>query len=581
MNAVAHLAGLLARSQAQAEPWPTDATASAMDRLDAAIARLAERARAGSGCREPVDLQREAVQRFWETRRLETLRDGRLVAFGLGLEIAPGRGCVLDDPLRLEAVLQATDGWRGEPRRYRRCFQGLAWSYFNAPAPDAATPTVGWRRLREHLLQRLPATRDPGGDPDWVRLLAAHPSLFGASPCEDFVAPLLRGERAALDALCAHLDIGAGSWFRRELVAAQVRRAVGLDHDGFVAALPSMLALLDGDPFRDDGLALLLQRYLQLPRPPLHAGLRDALTAAWGPAARPLDALRWSGAGDAGRKLVGDWQNAHLIDTFFGDAGRRRAAFWKRYLGSIATLDLAGCPVPQDPAEDPVVAAAGGRVRALAEGEAAPVRGGALVLAIGCARLVAFADPAEPAWAYDRRGAEPFDLDRPLGTVLDGTNSLRRSDRALCLAHRDGVDGWRQWEQHFEAALRARFGIRTGAAVPCDAAGFIDLSDADAAMDAVSTEAEAAPAERHGERHGEDVHWQTAEAMSVPYSRTDLEVLARVHGLGLLPPVPGRFRARVAAAGVDARIERVLLRWGFVRDEAGDWARPNAAAPSR
>ena len=573
MSALAHLAALLVQAGATPDP-ARSGPAAALGQLDEVIERLQRRARAGSTCREPIDRQRAAVQRFRETRRLETLRETRWVAFGLGLELVPGEGCLLGDSTRLASVLEAADGWVAQPRRYRRIYQGLLWSYFNAAPADRAGPGANRGRLAAYLLRRLPAIRDGHQDPDWVRTLATHPSLFGDSPCEDFVAPLLHGDRSGLDALCAATDIGAASWFLRELVQAQVRRVAALYHEGFLAALPAMLALLQADAWRDDGLALLLERHARLPQPVLHVELRDALTHAWGHAARPRHRLRWDGVAEATRKRVLDWQNARVIEQFFGAAEDRRAAFWLRYVASIRALDLAlPDPLPEPP---PPVAQGAGRdlLRSLHEAGGGAPSESALVLTIGCARFVVFAGPAEPLWAYDLRGVAPFDLDAPLRAAPDAPNSLRRSGRAVCLAHQDGVDGWRQWEQRFEATLKDKFGIRVGAATAHDPARFIDLSDHDAGADAAAAPDDiVSSAAWHVPSHREDVHWQTAEALSVPYSRPDLEVLARVHGLTLLPPVPGRARARVAARRVDARIAGVLSRWGFERDEAGDWGR--------
>lgn len=569
MSAVAHLASLLARSQAAVDPAGMD-PAPATEGLDALIARLASKVSAGSSAREPVDLQREVVQRFWDTRRLETLRDARLVAFGLGLPAGPGGISVLEDPGRLDAFLQAADGWLANPRWFRRCYQGLVWSYFNAAREDGRAENANWLRLRDYLLRRVDATRDRQSNPDWVNTLDAHRSLFGESPCQDFVAPLLRGERQGLDALCAQLGIAESSWFLRELLQAQVIAATRLGDPEFIESLPAMLAMLaGGSAWRDAGMTLLLERYAQMPQPDLHAGLRDAVVQAWGCPWKPVDALRWDGIGEPARKLAGDWLRAHLLDRFFapmGQSGARRAAFWKRYVQSILAL---GWAVP-DPAN--AHEAARGVVTPICDGAAGDA---AIVLTIGCARLVAFADPDEGVWAYDLRRTAPCDMDRPVAIGLDMPNSLRRADRDLLLVHEDGLGGWRQWEQSFEAALKDRFGIRVGAPVATDGSEFVDLSDGTRGMIPEPSDASGGipGGAWHAASNGEDVHWQTAEAMSVPYSRTDLQVLARVHVLTLKEGVAGKDRVRVAPRGVDDRIARVLGRWGFTQAEDGDWCR--------
>ncbi len=566
MSAVAHLARLLAGTEAVDPPGPTDPSL-ASERLDAVIVQLERQARAGSGCREPVDLQRAVVERFWHRPQLDTLRDARLVAFGLGLPAGPNAVALLDDPGRLDAVLAAVDGWLANPRWYRRCFQGLVWSYFNAATPSGGPGSAGRSRLRAYLRRHLPATRDAGPHPDWVDTLFTYPSLLSESPSADVVGPLSRGDRTVLDIVCKHLDIGAGSWFLRDLLEAQVRHAAAADHPVFVAALPTLLALLEDDPWRDAGMSVLLERYARMPHAPLDPNLRDRLTRAWGNLWQPRDALAWAGIGDAARLLAGDWQKNHLIDQFFGSGQTRRAAFWKRYGPAIQRLDLV---LPAEPSPR-LQSVASGAACGMAVRWADAAQGAALVLTMGRARLVTFAEPDDGVWAYDLQQGAPFDLAERPAFELDRPNSLRLSRRTLCLMHRGASDGWRQWEQRFEAELKDRFGIRAGATAATDPAGFIDLSDPQGGPD---TEAPTvAMPVRHSVSRGEDVHWQTAEAMSVPYSRPDLEVLARVHDLVLMPGISGQCKVRVAAGGVDVKIERVLRRWGFVRDGIGDWGR--------
>lgn len=571
MSAVLRLANLLARSQAAAAPDAPD-PAPSTELLDALIDRLSRRVSAGSAAREPVDLQCAAVERFWGTGRVETLRDARLLAFGLGLPAGPGGISLLDDKTRLEAVLLAADSWLDHPRWYRRCFQGLVWSYFNHPAADdESLPTApNWLRLRDYLLARLSASRGGPADPDWLKTLDAHRGLFGPSPCAEFLPALLAGDRSGLDALCAQLGIGEGSWLPSAMIRAQVVEAVRLDHPDFTAILPRLLGLLSGGlAWRESGIALLLERHAQIARQPLHDGLRDAVLQAWGSPWSARAALQWDGLGTAARQLAGDAIKALLIDRFFarmGPAGARRAEFWKRYAQAIQRIEVARPPAaPLEESEPgPTVC-----LRDAAPGDAA------MILFAGSACLVMDADPASAVWAYDLRQAAPFDMAAPLALALDSPNSLHRSSHRLLLAHEDGRDGWRHWEQAFEARLSDCFGLRAGAAAATDALRFVDLSDGSLAGPSAPAEPEPDPAGRAWPTasNGEDVHWQTAEAMNVPYSRPDLEVLARVHGLTLKPGGPGRGRVRVAPAGVDAPIARVLQGWGFTRAPDGDWLR--------
>jgi hypothetical protein len=294
---------------------------------------------------------------------------------------------------------------------------------------------------------------------------------------------------------------------------------------------------------RDAGLAALLERYARMPQPALHEGLRDAIVRAWGTPWRPATsahALRWSGLGDAARELTNAWLKADLIDRFFADpAGAldpRRAVFWKRYAESIQHLALA----PD---------------------------GSALVITTGRARIEASRVLAAPLRAHDLRRAAPTGNDTNTDTDIDTD-----TPPDLELPHQDGLRGWRCWEQMFEDALQTRFDLRPGALRVAPAAAFVDLADP---VEPLSAETAARREQRwHAPSAREDVHWQTAEAAIVPYSRPDLEVLARVHALRIEDDQMRSGRLWVRADDrVDARIAQVLQRWGFQHQRGEGWFR--------
>lgn len=584
MSSLDALTRLLAATAARAEV-ANAADAASSRGLDDAIALLAKRASVGSHSREPIDLQQDAVRRYWQTGRLDTLRDARLVAFGLDLPAGPDGARVLDDRARFEAVLAVADGWRTNPRAYRRCYQGLLRSYFaHDPADASATPAahLHWRLLRAYLKARAAATREPGANPEWVVSLGRHADVFSDAPATGFTERLLAGDRSELDAVCAQWGIANASWFPRALVQAQVLAATQRNHDDFEVVLPAVLALLvEPDPWRDTGLALLLERQALIPQAPLHAGLRDAVGAAWGSPWHASGSPHWGRVGDAARGLAADWLKADLIERFCAritdGSGPRRAAFWKRYTASIQHLEFADAGI----ASRAVAAAAVDEPRR-ANAAAAPLRDGtgadaAMILTIGCVRLVAFADPTEALYGYDLRRSLRFDTTQPLAIGLCAANSLRHADADLRLFHRDDVDGWREWEQAFAAALNDTFALRLGSAPAAHRAAFVDLADGlardlSAAPDPLDAALPTAPRWLHTSA-GEDVHWHTAEATSVPYSRPNLEVLARVHRLTLGADSAHAGSVTVSAAALDHRIATVLVRWGFVETSARCWRR--------
>lgn len=505
--------------------------------IDAVIEALQGQIKAGGTSHVATDLQYDTVQRFWKTPRLQTLKDARLVAFGLSLPVGPAGECILEDAARFEAMLDGADQWLHDPRWYRRCYQGLVWSYFNCgvEADDVrAGLKQNWERLRDYLGQRAARTVDELANPDWVETVVGNRHLFGEAPCEPYVGKLLCGDREEVDLLCRQLGISDSSWFLHRLVRAQVTAATQLGHEEFLALLSSLLQMLSGArTLRDSGLACLLERNAQIPGQPLHEGLRDAAAAWWGSPWLPTNALRWSGVTENVRGMVSEWLKIDAIDKFFArlrdGSGQRRAAFWKRYVKSIQKVEVAS-------------------------GEQ-----GALMMTMGRAVVVAFSDATLPLHGHDLRHPATFDMTRP----------------DLLLRHQDGLRGWRRWEQMFEAALRDSFDIRPGVLTAAGSAPFVDLSDAAAGMAPDLGEPLGFVDEPRWQSAsaGEDVHWQTAEAASVPYSRPDLEVLTRVHSLRLEDETARTGKLWVRTDAADQRIARVLSRWGFEFVSGEGWYR--------
>jgi hypothetical protein len=582
MNSLAQLTSMLGSAGRGGDrPMPV---AGDIDRV---LESLQRSARLGSGNHVPQDLQMQAVQAFWQTRRVETLRDAQLVSFGMCLPHRPDGPSVMEDTLRFGALLDGIDQWLDEPRCFRRCYQGLLRSYFGYDAHAPGTPPGArrnWGRLRDYLRERAPQIADQGedrcADPAWVTTVLDGRTLFTDTPCAPYAEALLRGDTSAVDALCERLGIGQASWFLRELVQAQLKASTSLGDEEFCAVMPALLEVLRHNRvLRDLGLALLLDRYVKVPNAPPHAALRDAAALWWGSPWLPSNAMRWSGATEAGRAMVTEWLKSELIEAFFsrlaedGAGQPRRARFWQRYLKSIESIHLAlGPQTPEANNQDTAVML--NRIDGLCVDLRDPVGSNqALVLTLGTVVVVEFSHLCDAMYAYDTRHALPFDLARPVRAVVDADNSLRSSRRAVCLPHQDGVHGWGRWETRFEATLSRQFDVAPGAPAPARQNTFVDLSDGSEVSEEWPHESVAKIDDwaRLPAGLGEDVHWNTAEAALVPYSRADLEVLARVHAIGLDDRTAKGGRLWVHATAADARIGHVLSRWGFVYEPGHGW----------
>jgi hypothetical protein len=188
----------------------------------------------------------------------------------------------------------------------------------------------------------------------------------------------------------------------------------------------------------------------------------------------------------------------------------------------------------------------------------------AFEMSIGPVVLVEFNACTEDACGYDARKSASPTLSHPMAQPI------------LRMQHLDGVQGWRKWEDMFEATLLQQFDIRTGAARPGKRDQFVDLSDLAIQVSPYTpTPQQIHPqVQRHSPQGlGEDFHWQTAEAATVPFSRADLEIFARVHSLQIEDMTMQGGSLWVHATDSDARISRVLTRWGFVLEAGKGWRR--------
>lgn len=181
--------------------------------LGAVIESLQKHNRSGSGAHVPEDLQQAAVRRFWDAQRFESLKDARLVSFGMCVPSRPAGPCIMEDRLRFLSVLDDQSGigqWAHDPRWYRRCYQGLVRSYFTYDAKLEAAPAVGkrnWSDLRDYLSSRNQRILDSKVNPDWVLSATKNKQLFSDSPCEPYARDLLQGDSAHIDLLCEQLGI--------------------------------------------------------------------------------------------------------------------------------------------------------------------------------------------------------------------------------------------------------------------------------------------------------------------------------------------------------------------------------------
>lgn len=468
MSALDRLAGLLRGSAGTgARPLPEDIS------IDSVITGLQRHAKAGTSASVPEDLQQQAVRRFWESQQLDSLKEARLVSFGLCVPSRPSGPCIMEDRQRFQAVLDnrtGVDQWVADPRWYRRCYQGLVRSYFTYDPQSEKAPAVGrqnWGDLRDYLNERTRSIVDEKANPDWVTTAVGHRQVFTEEPCSPYAAAVLNGDTGTVDYLCEQLGVIKASWFLRELVLAQIREATKLGHERFKERIPMLITLLEGNRvLRDRGLILMLDKYASVAQPAIDESLRNAAVEWWGNPWLPSNEMRWGGVVPKAREMVSEWLKREFIEAFFtklaedGVGDRRRANFWLRYAKSMCNIQFAlGARALYSTDRDFV--ALRQKMKGLyTELKTTDSSNNAFVMTMGSLVAVEFGGMGNAFYGYDERKVLPFDMSKPVGTAKNARNSLKHSQRMLWMQHQDGIKGWNKWEEMFEATLKQEFDIR-------------------------------------------------------------------------------------------------------------------------
>lgn len=575
MSALNRLAGLLRNSAgagAGARPLPVDST------IDAVIAGLHRHANAGTAASVPEDLQQHAVRRFWDAQRFDNLRDARLVSFGMCIPSRPAGSCIMEDKQRFRAVLDnqsGVDQWLGDPRWYRRCFQGLVRSYFTYDASVATAPPVGrqnWGDLRDYLKDRAPSIVDRTGNPEWVKTATDNRQIFGEEPCAPYAAAVLDGDMSTVDHLCDQLGVIKASWFLRELVLAQVRQATKLGHERFKERIPMLVQLLEGNRIlRDKGLILMLDKYASVAQPPIDEPLRNAAVEWWGNPWLPSNEMRWGGVVPKAREMVAEWLKREFIEAFFtklaedGVGDRRRANFWLRYVKSMGNVQFALGARALHSSDRDFVALRQKMKGLYTELKATDSSNNAFVMTMGSLVAVEFGGMGNAFYGYDGRDVLPFNLSQPVVTGKNARNSLKHDQRILWLQHQDGIHGWNKWEQMFEATLKKEFNIRPDVAPqrvapPVVVAPTAIPMPAPAAAPAMSAPPRATPA-LEPPRPTPPAPAPSPSANG--FSMTSLAALARTKNLTIEDLSDRNGNVWVRTDANDLQLNKVLIGWKF------------------
>lgn len=450
-------------------PWRSE------QNINEHIAKLEERLSRGVDAYVPRALQEEAVRYFWTSKRLDSLKEARLVSYGVAMPIGSERLRIIEDKERFPVLLRGVDQYLSAPKQYRRCYQGLLSGYFAYDPEDRNARKTGqenWEQLRQYLCTRACNVVDGARNPLWAESLQQHTTIFGENPGAHYGPNLLAGDRTEVDELREVLSISDTSWFMHKLYLGQVQAAVQKRDPEFLELLYQVLNLLhDNERIQDDGLALVLNRFAQLNSRPLAPPLRDAAVNWWGNPWLPSNSMRWGRVSADAREMVTEWLKLAFIEAFFtllaeeksGDT--RRLNFWKRYVHAIDEIHFAlGSDASSANSPDFVA------LRKKMTGLVTPLHdttrsNNAFIMRMGPLVIVEFSGYSNACYGYDASASLPFRYGEPMAMRVDANNSLKRSSRKLWLKHQDGNHGFSHWEDRFEQTLASGYGVHPNSAV--------------------------------------------------------------------------------------------------------------------
>ena len=399
-----------------------------------------------------------SVMAYLSSGALPSYREAKYVCFGV--ETAYGQKHIrLIEHERFPALLGLLDRYQAEPRKFRRCFQGLFKAYLRYPGHRTENPAGQrhWQMLRAYLAERVPQVIPHPPQLEWIQALARHRNLFDENPCSPYGKPLLEGDTAQLDELKQKLGVDEDTWVMSELVLAQIQAALALDDGGFKSQVSRLAKLLEPHhQLLTRGLASLIRRYAQCAERPEQLELRELALREWrSPWLESNKPLWHAQVGEAATAMMSLWLKQRSIRDFFellqadGAADRQRMDFWLQYAESMDEIWLAlGSNSRYNNQRDYV------RIRQQMEGRWMEMDGqnyqadNAFIMKIGGLLFIEFARQNNACHVFDAHNM-PFKLgQKSVPGTKEGLKNSAHPGHRKTLNHSDG------WQDNFGYILK-------------------------------------------------------------------------------------------------------------------------------
>ncbi len=365
---------------------------------------------------------------FRASSRFPSFLDLKYACFGISQAAGDDGWVLMEDRRLLEVLLREVDSLAGNPRRLRKCFQGLLAGYFDYNVLGDSTSEQGrknWLTLRSFLLGHLPLVEGVTPVLTWVRVIGDHRNLLRENPCDRYGEALARSDYSELEAVIRGLAIGRNSWVWEMIALERIKAVCGLNDSQFKEQLRACLGMMAGGSgirlsliLQRKCIAHLLRRYARCsPRAESPALRENALALLGNPW---VERAAWDAhvADEEARTMVDAWLKRRLVTDFFtvlsadGSAAMERLRYWLRFIPRIQDLWFALGPRASSHAGEVFREFRDlARDRILALENAPGDEENALIMRIGDFVFVEFST-GEDACLVFRSGDIPLDTDR-------------------------------------------------------------------------------------------------------------------------------------------------------------------------
>ena len=307
---------------------------------------------------DDTDKLKDAVISFARDSEIRNFTQLKYLCHSLLTPVGQPTWCLLDRESLLHRLLASVEKHRNQPRQFRRSYQGLLSCYFSyAPDPvgEKTLRDQNWIQLRSFLAKYLDTVlaeaRQRGTAPDWLELLIEHRNLLTITPCDRYASALMHGNTGELQGVCDGLGISASSWVWPFALLAYVTKVCASNDSTFLANLPDILKLANGQtelklpaPLARQTSVQAVLRYAQCADKPEHNGLRDTCLQLIG---NPwINRTAWDAHvnHEPARQMVESWLKRRLIRDFFellahdGAADVRRLNYWLKWEPQISDM---------------------------------------------------------------------------------------------------------------------------------------------------------------------------------------------------------------------------------------------------